>query len=155
MHRYNINRRAILRGAGLGLMAGSGLLALPLSAQATPEAAQKLIGELAHGQTPQSGKVKIDMPQIAENGAAVPVMVSVESPMTSASYVKAVHIVAEANPDAGVATFLFTPMSGKAEVSTRMRLARTQQITAIAEMSDGSIHSAKTEVKVTIGGCGG
>jgi sulfur-oxidizing protein SoxY len=155
MQRCKVDRRTILRGAGFSLMAGSGLLALPASAKATPEAAQKLIGELVHGQTPQPGKVKIDMPQIAENGAAVPVTVSVESPMTSANYVKAVHIVAEGNPDAGVASFQFTPMSGKAEASTRMRLARTQQITAIAEMSDGSIHSAKTEVKVTIGGCGG
>jgi sulfur-oxidizing protein SoxY len=155
MHRCKVDRRTLLRGAGFSLMAGSGLLALPLSAEATPEAAQKLIGELAHGQTLQAGKVKITMPQIAENGASVPVTVSVESPMTSADHVKAVHIVAEANPDAGVATFVLTPMSGKAEVSTRMRLARTQQITAIAEMSDGSIHSARTEVKVTIGGCGG
>ena len=95
------------------------------------------------------------MPQIAENGNSVPVTVSVDSPMTADNYVKAVHIVAEANPDPAVASFQFTPMSGKAEVSTRMRLARTQQIVAVAEMSDGSIYSAKTEVKVTIGGCGG
>jgi sulfur-oxidizing protein SoxY len=155
MHRCKVDRRAVLRTAGFGLMAGSGLLALPLGAQATPEAAQKLIGELVKGKAAQPGKVKIDMPQIAENGAAVPVTVSVESPMTSTNYVKAVHIVAEANPDPGVASFHFTPMSGKAEVSTRMRLARTQQIVAVAEMSDGSVHSARTEVKVTIGGCGG
>jgi sulfur-oxidizing protein SoxY len=125
------------------------------SASASPEGVQKLMAELTGGKTPAEGKVKVDMPQIAENGNAVPVTVTVESPMTDKDYVKAVHIIAEANPDPGVATFNFTPASGKAQVSTRMRLARTQNIVAVAEMSDGTLYTGKTEVKVTIGGCGG
>jgi sulfur-oxidizing protein SoxY len=155
MENLEVDRRTVLRATGLGLLAGSGLLFLSQSASATPETAQKLLADLTGGKAPQSGKVKITMPQIAENGNAVPVTVSVESPMTGADYVKAIHIVAEANPDPGVASFQLSPMSGKAEVSTRIRLAKTQQIVALAEMSDGSIYSAKTEVKVTIGGCGG
>lgn len=155
MENNKLDRRTVLRATGFGLIAGSGLLALPRFAGATPEGAQKLMGELAGGKIPLPGKVKINMPQIAENGNSVPVTVSVESPMTDGDYVKAIHIVAEANPDPGVASFQLSPLSGKAEVSTRIRLARTQQIVALAQMSDGSVYTARTEVKVTIGGCGG
>lgn len=155
MEKHEVNRRSVLQMAGLGVMAGGGTLLFPWSAAATPESAGKFIGELIGGKSPQAGKVRITMPQIAENGASVPVTVSVESPMTSDDYVRTIHIVAEANPDPGVASFQFTPLSGKAEVSTRLRLARTQQVVALAEMSDGSVYSARTEVKVTIGGCGG
>jgi sulfur-oxidizing protein SoxY len=155
METTRIDRRAVLRATGLGLIAGSTLLFLPRRAGATPQAAQKLLGTLSGGKTPKSGKVKITMPQIAENGKAVPVTVSVESPMTGKDHVKAIHIVAEANPDPDVVSFQLTPMSGKAEISTRMRLAKTQKVIALAEMSDGSLYTASTEVKVTIGGCGG
>jgi sulfur-oxidizing protein SoxY len=155
MHDLEMNRRTVLRSAGLGVLAAGGLLIFTERAFASPEGVQKLMAELTGGKTPAEGKVKVDMPQIAENGNAVPVTVTVESPMTDKDYVKAVHIVAEANPDPGVATFNFTPASGKAQVSTRMRLARTQNIVAVAEMSDGTFYTGKTEVKVTIGGCGG
>ena len=155
MHDLEMDRRALLRTAGLGVLAAGGLLMFAGSASASPEGVQKLMAELTGGKTPAEGKVKIDMPQIAENGNAVPVTVTVESPMTDKDYVKAVHILAEANPDPGVASFNFTPASGKAQVSTRMRLARTQNIVAVAEMSDGTLYTGKTEVKVTIGGCGG
>lgn len=102
-----------------------------------------------------SGKIKLDVPEIAENGLVVPVNVDVESPMTDADYVKAVHVFADGNPLPGIVSYKFTPACGKASASTRMRLAQTQNIICIAEMSNGKLHMAKANVKVTIGGCGG
>jgi sulfur-oxidizing protein SoxY len=101
------------------------------------------------------GKIKLDLPQIAENGLVVPITVEIESPMTDADFVKAVHIFAEGNPLPGVATFKFSPACGKAMASTRMRLSQTQNVICVAEMSNGTLFTSKTEVKVTIGGCGG
>jgi sulfur-oxidizing protein SoxY len=115
------------------------------------EALTKLYGDKKMGE----GKVKLDVPQIAENGLVVPVTVDVESPMTDADYVKAVHVFAEGNPQVQVASFYFTPACGKASASTRMRLAQTQNVICVAEMSTGALYTTKSEVKVTIGGCGG
>lgn len=112
---------------------------------------RKLYGDRKAG----SGKIKIDVPQIAENGLVVPINIEVDSAMTEADHVKAVHVFADGNPLPGVVSFRFTPACGKAAASTRMRLAQTQNIVAIAEMADGALFSAKSEVKVTIGGCGG
>ncbi len=117
--------------------------------------ANKLLQELTGGAKPTEGKVKLEMPEIAENGATVPVKISVDSPMTDKDYCESVTIIAPKNPTVYVATFKFTPDSGKAWVSTRMRLAQTQEVWALAKMSDGSFRIAKTNVKVTIGGCGG
>jgi sulfur-oxidizing protein SoxY len=103
----------------------------------------------------ESGKIKLDVPEIAENGLVVPINVDVESPMTDSDYVKAVHVFADGNPLPGVVTYKFTPACGKASASTRMRLAQTQNIVCIAEMSNGNLHMAKANIKVTIGGCGG
>ncbi len=121
------------------------------SADSVQEELKKLFGD----KKPTEGKVKIDAPQIAENGLVVPVTIEVESPMTDANYVKSLHVFADGNPQPGVSSFKFTPASGKAAASSRMRLAQTQNIVCVAEMSDGTLHMAKTEVKVTIGGCGG
>jgi len=101
----------------------------------------------------EGGKVKLDVPEIAENGLVVPVNVEVESPMTEQDYVKAVHVFADGNPFPAVVSYRFTPACGKASASTRMRLAQTQNIICIAEMSNGNLHMAKANVKVTIGGC--
>lgn len=119
--------------------------------KAVAEEIKKAFGDKAPG----SGKVKLDVPQIAENGLVVPVNVEVESPMTADDYVKAVHVFADGNPLPRVVTYRFTPECGKASASTRMRLAQTQNVICIVEMSNGALFSAKTEVKVTIGGCGG
>ena len=116
---------------------------------------KEIISKFTGGKDAKQGKVSLDLPEIAENGSTVPLSVSVESPMTKDNYVKRVIIVADANPRAGVATFHFSPASGVAEASTRMRLAKTQNVIAVAEMSDGSFYTAKRQVKVTIGGCGG
>ncbi|MCX7319149.1 MAG: thiosulfate oxidation carrier protein SoxY [Hyphomicrobiales bacterium] len=102
-----------------------------------------------------SGKIKLDVPEIAENGLVVPINVEVESPMTDADHVKAVHVFADGNPMPGVVSYKFTPACGKAAASTRMRLAQTQNVICIAEMSNGSLYTAKANIKVTIGGCGG
>ena len=112
---------------------------------------QKLYGD----KKLESGKIKLEVPEIAENGLVVPVNVEVESPMTDKDYVKAVHVFADGNPAPGVVTYKFTPACGKASASTRMRLAQTQNIVCVAEMSDGKLYTAKANVKVTIGGCGG
>jgi sulfur-oxidizing protein SoxY len=114
-------------------------------------AIKKLYGD----KTFESGKLKLDVPEIAENGLVVPVNVEVESPMTEADHVKAVHVFADGNPFPDVVSYRFTPACGKAAASTRMRLAQTQNIICIAEMSDGKLYMAKSNVKVTIGGCGG
>jgi sulfur-oxidizing protein SoxY len=119
--------------------------------QAWELAVRKIVGE----GKPSEGKFVLELPEIAENGNTVPFTVSVESPMTEKDHVKAIHIIATANPQPGVATFRLTPLSGKAAVSSRMRLARTQDVIGIAELNDGRFLMAKRPVKVTIGGCGG
>ena len=111
--------------------------------------------EVLDGKTPQAGRITLELPQIAENGNTVPISVEVDSPMTEQDYCKAVHLFADKNPLPDVASINFTPVCGKAKASTRMRLAKTQNVVAVAEMSDGSVYTAKAEVKVTIGGCGG
>lgn len=149
-----LNRRRVVVGA-LGATAAAALATVFAGpASATPESAKQLLQTLAKGD-PKEGRVSVKAPEIAENGNAVPVTVSVESPMTEKDHVKAVHIVADGNPNPGVASFFFTPASGKAEVQLRVRMAQTQKLIAVAEMSDGTLWSAAREVKVTIGGCGG
>ncbi|MEQ8357157.1 MAG: thiosulfate oxidation carrier protein SoxY [Kiloniellaceae bacterium] len=125
------------------------------TAFADEAAAEKMLMEFAGGKTPASGRVDLKAPEIAENGNTVPISVSVESDMTEDSYVQSVMLLAEGNPNPGVATFNFTPMSGEASATTRMRLAKTQNVVAIAKMNDGSVFMDKKLVKVTIGGCGG
>ena len=141
------------------LALGSGLVAitlLPLRASASIEEVNEDIKKFTGGaEAVESSIVKLEVPEIAENGNTVPLSVSVDSPMTADNYVKRVILLAEKNPNPGVATFHFSPRSGVAEASTRMRLATTQNVVAIAELSDGSFHMTKSTVKVTIGGCGG
>jgi sulfur-oxidizing protein SoxY len=149
----SLNRReALVFGAatgGLLLMTSTGAFANTGDAMKTMEAFTG--GKMAS----ESKLITLEMPEIAENGNTVPLSISVESPMTPDSYVKRVIIISEGNPRPEVATFNFSPLSGVAEASTRMRLAKTQNVIAIAELSDGSLHMAKRQVKVTIGGCGG
>jgi sulfur-oxidizing protein SoxY len=149
-----LGRRATLvRMGGYGLAAIAGVLAAR-DAAATPDAAKEWLGALAKG-NPKDGKVTIKAPEIAENGNAVPVTISVESEMTDKSFVKALYVAADGNPNPGVASYLFSPLSGKAEVQLRVRLAATQKLIAVAEMNDGTLFTVTREVKVTIGGCGG
>jgi sulfur-oxidizing protein SoxY len=146
-------RRVLLAASGIGAAALlAQFAARPVSA--TPDAAKALLQSLAKG-APKEGRIAIRAPEIAENGSAVPITVAVDSPMTDKDYVKAIHVVADGNPNPGVASFMLTPLSGKAEVQLRVRMASTQKVIALAEMSDGSLWTLAREVKVTIGGCGG
>jgi sulfur-oxidizing protein SoxY len=103
----------------------------------------------------QGGPLTLTTPEIAENGNSVPVSFTVESPMTEDDYIESVSIMAGDNPNPEVATFHFTPASGLAKASTRMRLARTQDVYAVAKTSTGKVFQVSNNVKVTIGGCGG
>jgi sulfur-oxidizing protein SoxY len=145
-------RRETLALAAIAALAA---LLAPRMAMADEQAVAAEIKKLYGDKKFDSGKIKLDVPEIAENGLVVPVNVEVESPMTEQDYVKAVHVFADGNPAPGVVTYRFTPACGKASASTRMRLAQTQNIICIAEMSDGKLFMTKSNVKVTIGGCGG
>jgi sulfur-oxidizing protein SoxY len=150
--------RHLSRRAALALGAGTAAITLVGwrdNALATPKAAADDIAKFTGGKTAEPGKITIELPEIAENGNTVPLSVSVDAPMTDADHVTEVLVVAEGNPNPGVATFHFTPMSGKAEASTRIRLATTQNIVAVAKTSTGKFYTAQKLVKVTIGGCGG
>lgn len=100
-------------------------------------------------------KVTLEVPEIAENGNVIPFVAAVESPMSETSFVRSLRLYSTANPVPLIATFRFTPESGKAQVSSRFRLMKSQDVVVIAEMSDGAFFMAKRTVKVTIGGCGG
>jgi sulfur-oxidizing protein SoxY len=150
--RFTATRRqalAALSFAGMAAILQPRLLLADEAAVA--EQIKKFYGDKSFS----DGKITIDAPQIAENGLLVPVSIEVDSPMTDADYVKAVHVFADGNPLPGVVTYRFAPACGKASAAFRMRLAQTQNIVCVAEMSNGALHMAKTEVKVTIGGCGG
>ena len=104
--------------------------------------------------TPIEGRMTLELPEDAENGNIVPYKISVESPMTEADHIARVHLLSTQNPQASVATFHFTPLSGKAAVAGRMRLAKTQEVVAVALTSDNTLLIARTTVSVGIGGCG-
>ncbi|MEI7805581.1 MAG: thiosulfate oxidation carrier protein SoxY [Hyphomicrobiales bacterium] len=145
------NRRQVLAYSAAAAAVLSGTIKPAAAANDSAELIKKFTG----GKTPQQGRVKLDLPEIAENGNTVPMTVVVESPMTEQSYVSDVMVVADGNPNGGVVTFHFSPASGVAEANTRIRLATSQDIIAVAKMNDGSFFMASKPVKVTIGGCGG
>ncbi|MGI9434840.1 MAG: thiosulfate oxidation carrier protein SoxY [Geminicoccaceae bacterium] len=152
LDRIELGRRGFV-AAGAALITTTALFGASASA-ALPEV-KAAIAAILGDRTAEEGRISLDLPEIAENGNTVPLTIEVESPMSADDYVKSVHIFAEGNPLPEVATVNFTPRSGEAIASTRIRLAKTQKIHAVAEMSDGSVFTATREVKVTIGGCGG
>jgi sulfur-oxidizing protein SoxY len=131
--------------------------ALPALAQQQPEAKpwEELVKKILGDAKPVEGKLTIDMAEIAENGNTVPFTLSVDSPMTDKDYVNALYLISTANPRPEVVVFRFTPASGVAKAESRMRLVGTQDVIAIAELSDGKFLMARRPVKVTVGGCGG
>jgi sulfur-oxidizing protein SoxY len=131
--------------------------ALPALAQDQPDAKawEALVKKILGDAKPVEGKLVIDMAEIAENGNTVPFALSVDSPMTETDYVKAMYVISTANPRPEVVVFRLTPASGAAKAESRMRLVATQDVIAIAELSDGKFLMAKRAVKVTVGGCGG
>lgn len=151
-----LNRAVTRRDVVAGLATASVVAcAVPMAAIAAPEQVAEEIKKLSGGKALAEGKIKLDLPSIAENGLVVPLNFDVESPMTDKDYVKTVTFFSEGNPNPVVAVFHFTALVPKASGQIRIRLAQTQNIVAVAEMSDGKLFTAKREVKVTIGGCGG
>ena len=140
-------RRTFIAGAAL-------VSVLPLgAARATPEAMAAAIKEVVGDTAIREGRVTLDVPPLIENGNTVPVTVSVESPMSEADHVKAIHVFNEKNPQPKVISVALGPRAGKAQVSTRIRLADAQRVVGIAEMSDGSFWSGEANVVVTIAAC--
>jgi len=148
------SRRQFLLAAG-GAAAGLGLASVlqVKPARATPAAMQEAIRKVVGSARVNTGKVKLELPPLVENGNAVPLAVSVESPMTEAAHVRAIHVFTEKNPQPDVVSFRFGPRAGRAGVATRIRLADTQTVVAICELSDGSFWSGSADVVVTLAAC--
>jgi sulfur-oxidizing protein SoxY len=147
----DLTRRTVLTLGPAVLLAGSA----GLPAHATPDEAQAEIAKFTGGVTPAEGKISIDLPEIAENGNTVPMAVTIDAPMEADNYISDILIVADSNPRPGVATFRLTPLAGRATVATRIRLAETENVIVVAKTSTGQFMTARKQVKVTIGGCGG
>lgn len=150
----NMNRRQALALTAGGTIFAVSVLSVKPSFAAV-EDTEKAIMAISGDKIPEMGKVSLTAPEIAENGNTVPISVSVDSEMTGSDMVESVSIFAEGNPNPDVITFNFTAMSGSATATTRMRLAKTQNVIAVVKMADGSTYMDKKQVKVTIGGCGG
>jgi sulfur-oxidizing protein SoxY len=146
-------RRDVLRLAG-ALAAGCTVQTIAAGpAAATPAEMQAAVAKLIGDARLNVGKVKLDIPPLVENGNTVPCAVTVDSPMTATDHVKAIHVFAEKNPQPYVITVQLGPRAGRASISTRMRLRDTQNVLAIAEMSDGSFWSDRVNVIITLGAC--
>jgi sulfur-oxidizing protein SoxY len=135
------------------VLAGLGALVLVRPAAATPEEMAAAINAFTGGAVPRQGRVTLEVARLVDNGNTVPITVRVESAMTATDYVAAIAVFNERNPETGVAVFTLGPRAGKAEVSTRIRMATSQKLVAVARMSDGSfwIHSA--DVVVALAAC--
>ncbi|HRD77950.1 MAG TPA: thiosulfate oxidation carrier protein SoxY [Hyphomicrobiaceae bacterium] len=151
-----IGRRDVLLGAGAATLVAALLSgAKGAAAQDKPNGWEDIVKKLMGDAKPVDGKIAIDLPEIAESGNTVPFTVTVDSPMTDASHVKSVSILSTKNPSPLIGTFHFAPEAGKASITSRMRLAGTQDVVTLAAMSDGRFIMSKRMIKVTIGGCGG
>ena len=131
------------------------LCAWPFAAArgADADSVEVMVFKVTGGATVQPGRVKLDLPVLADNGNSVSLKVSVDSPMIAASYVKSIHIDAARNPRPNVANFYLGPRAGRAQVSTRVRLGGSQRVLAVAALSDGSFWSATADVVVTLSAC--
>jgi sulfur-oxidizing protein SoxY len=142
----------------LGLAGGAAAIgAIPIvtlrRAEATPAMLAAAIRNVVGAAVVRPGKVKLDVPPLVENGNTVPMTVSVSNPMTPEAYVKSIHVFNEKNPQPNIGNFYLGPQAGRAQVSTRIRLADSQKIVAIAQLSDGSFWSATVDVVVTLAAC--
>ena len=142
----------------LGLAVGAAVLgAVPIvtmrPSEATPAELASAIRSVTNGAQVRTGKVKLDVPPLVENGNTVPMTVSVTSQMTAADHVVSIHVFNEKNPQPNMGNFYLGPHAGRAQVSTRIRLADSQKIVAIARLSDGSFWSGTTDVVVTLAAC--
>ena len=146
----DLTRRTVLSSAAASALAA---VLLPGMALADPETLQREIWRLMGDKKHLDGRINLETPELAENGAVVPVRISVASPMTENDYVRAIHLLVDENPWPTIASFQFMPGAGKADIRTRVRMARTLHVYAFAELNDGRVFRAIRKVDVTIGGC--
>lgn len=148
----DFNRREALSLAGaLAFLGTFGLR----PALADAEALEQRLQEFTGGRMPEQGRITLDLPEVAENGNAVSVAFTVDGETHGEDRVEAVIVLAEGNPNPDVATFHFTPLSGTASATTRMRLATSQNVVAVARMADGSVWMDRKAIEVAVGGCTG
>jgi sulfur-oxidizing protein SoxY len=154
MHSHeNSTRRRFLGLAGGAAAFGAMPLVTMRPAEATPATLAAAIRNVVGEAEVRTGKVKLDVPPLVENGNTVPMTVSVSNPMTPDDYVKSIHVFNEKNPQPNIGNFYLGPQAGRAQVSSRIRLADSQKIVAIARLSDGSFWSASVDVVVTLAAC--
>lgn len=147
-------RRRFLLAAGVlaasaGLQSRAQVRALPVDPGRLRRTIRKIVGSA----TVSEGRVKLEVPPLVENGNVVPLAVSVDSPMTEADHVRAIHVLNEKNPLPEIVTVRFGPRAGRARVATRIRLSDSQKVVALAEMSDGTFRSHSVHVVVTLAAC--
>ena len=146
------SRREFLIAAA-GAAGSIGLATACRPAHATPAAMQDAIRKVTGGAELHSGRVKLDVPPLIDNGNSVPLSVAVDSPMTPSDYVKAIHVFTERNPLPNVLSVHFGPRARRARIATRVRLADSGTVIAIAELSDGSYWTDSAQVVVTLSAC--
>lgn len=146
----NLTRRLYV--STLGMLGLSSWLA-PISAWAKKPEAMEAIAKIVGSNNVKDGRVKLVVPPLVESGNLVVIKVAIESPMTAIDYVKAVHIISEENPSPNIFIAYFTPRSGRAELTTRVRLADSQRVWAIAQMSDGTYWRGYADTSVTLSAC--
>ena len=149
----NSSRRQFLGLAGGAAVLGAIPVVTVRPAEATPAMLASAIQNVTGGAAVRTGKVKLDIPPLVENGNTVPLTVGVDHPMAPEDHVTSIHVFNEKNPQPNIANFYLGPHSGRAQVSTRIRLADSQKIVAIAKLSDGSFWSASVDVVVTLAAC--
>jgi len=131
----------------------AGLAALPGAALAQVDPLDPLVWVVTKGAQVKQGKVTVELPQLADNGNSVPIRITVDSPMTEADHVKSIHLYSEKNPVRNMANFYLGPRAGKAEINSRVRLAGSQKVTAVAKLSDGSFWYDTASIVVTLSAC--
>ena len=147
------SRRDMLKAGATLALGGAAGLTIVRRSQAMPATMRDAIAQVTGAATAKPGRVKLDIPPLVENGNTVPCTVTVESPMTAADHVKTIHVFSEKNPQPNVISAYLGPRAGRASLSTRMRLADTQTVMAVAELSDGSFWSDRVDVIITLGAC--
>ena len=147
------SRRRFLGLAGSTAVLGAIPIVTVRPVEATPAMLATAIRNVVGEAVVRTGKVKLDVPPLVENGNTVPMTVSVQNPMTANDYVKSIHVFKEKNPQPNVGNFYLGPHAGRAQISTRIRLADSQKIVAIARLSDDSFWSATVDVLVTLAAC--
>jgi sulfur-oxidizing protein SoxY len=141
-----VKRREFLAGV-------AGSLALPGAALAQVDPLDPSVRAVTNGAPVKQGKVTVVLPQLADNGNSVPIRITVDSPMTAAEHVTSIHLYSEKNPVRNMANFYLGPRAGKAEINSRVRLAGSQKVTAVAKLSDGTFWSDTASIVVTLSAC--